>query len=541
MSPGQAQAQLVAVFAEGVELARLPEEKKLIEFSKTRDRLVVGRNKQATTLWEALVPDGRLRNTVSREHFEITAVQEDGVQVFVLKALSANGLMVNQEFLDSRNAPKRLQHGDILAFAANLDGQDRPPVGPAGTMPRKPFLHLQFRSVAAAAAPIAAPPAPMQPQKMQPPAPSEGPRPPSCQWDDEDEADSEASIRPPEGTVTGIWRKSACNPRSEALFCLMVHGDSVRNDLPSEARKLVFECNPNDPMTPPALRVGRFYQRGFWKRVFKPEWRGGSTLDAEIFEIRTSRKNNPATRETPDWRFRVRALTSRGLVLKYGPVSESLNTNGEHELQPSDTLTVDLPSPDHANRPLMGALHFTFIPYCTTSQQQASSSTTAEAPRLIPDFAEAVDDSVGGMVLERSYSAPQRHPSNPSTMSRLSAGALRAPVTIPIDTESPPGLAAIPKSSPSYSSQRQSGPNPGHYGDSMMGTIALEPMETTGDPDDLFAKTGFGAGAAVEGRIPALAGNGYARGQAPGAPNPQQPRRDQEGQGNWFGSLFTSQ
>lgn len=510
--------RLTCVFAEGVsDLARLRDNQRNIDFPKTSMKLVIGRNKQASMLWDTLVPDSRLRGTVSREHFEIT-VQRDHTAGFTfgLNCLSLNGVLLNREFVRPGDSERRMQHGDILAFAANLDAPpDRSPA-PAGALPRKPFLHFLFELPPPTSANPSPAPAPLQEEA------------PAAWSPREEEAEAEPYVKLPDGAVAGTWRKTSSNSQAEALFCLEVHGDSVHTNLPSEARKLVFESG--ELLSPPALRVGRLYQCGFWKRVLKADGRGGSNLDSDIFEIRTTRKNNPATREPPEWRYRVRVLSARGVVLKYSTV---LQAGEERELQPSDTITVDMDSKSSpaGGRSLLGGLHFTFIPYNAATSLSPSHGAALEVPRVLPDFSDAADDGIGGMQLERTYAAPARSASNYSSSSAAkTAGALRAPMGILVEPDSGPagGSAATQ--------------NGNRLGSEPLGTIMLE---TGGDPDDLFSKTGFGSAPSEE-RMPALTGSGA--GYSSGRPArrgeasvpAQQPRGGQPPpgeQGNWFQQL----
>lgn len=81
-------------------------------------RLRVGRVLQAADLWERLIPDEQIRNTVSREHFEIHELRaEDASEQasFALRNLSSNGTFVNGTLVSNET---RLQLGDVVSVGA---------------------------------------------------------------------------------------------------------------------------------------------------------------------------------------------------------------------------------------------------------------------------------------------------------------------------------------------------------------------------------------------------------------------------------------
>lgn len=76
-------------------------------FSKDGE-LRVGRTVQPTSVWQALVPDERLQNTISREHFKIVYQASGG---FELENVSAGGTLVNGKRLTGRSP---IRNGDLV-------------------------------------------------------------------------------------------------------------------------------------------------------------------------------------------------------------------------------------------------------------------------------------------------------------------------------------------------------------------------------------------------------------------------------------------
>jgi len=492
-------SRLFCVFAEGVsDLSRLRVQQRAIDFPRAGSELMIGRTAQPATLWDALVPDPRLRGTVSREHFKVIAqgdLAEQQLPTFSLLCLSANGLLLNGTFVRNSDGLRRLQHGDIVAFAANLEPAERSTSdreGAAGTLPRKPFIAFTFELPSASAAEQ------QTPAIAGPQTPSPAPRETLARQSTPqalEEEDEMPAPRPPEGTVAGKWRTSKASvPLDSVAFCLEVHGEHVRRDLPSEARQLLY-CNESSSSSssPPALHVGRHYQRGFWRRVMKSEFSAGGAcqfLDPDHFEIRVIRRSNPATREQPEWHYRVRVLASAGLTVNYSTV---LNCRDERELRPSDTLTVATPpGPEESThiglRPLQKGFHFTFIPYMGSfSSSPQASGVPREAPRRLPDFPEPDEeaDGDGCLVVERTPlgTDPRRGRSNTS-LSDGAAGALRPWLAVSFEGE---GERPVTEERSSTSSAKAR-----HYGSAPMKTVLLEPMDGDAEEDDLFSKTGFG-------------------------------------------------
>lgn len=216
-------------------------------------------------------------------------------------------------------------------------------------------------------------------------------------------------------------------------------------------------------------------------------------LDPDHFEIRVMRRSNPATREPPEWRYRVRVLASSGLTLNYSLV---LNCGEERELHPSETLTVATPPGPNENahielRPLPKGIHFTFIPYMGSFGQSTAptSGVAQEVPRPLPDLAapELETDLDGGLVLERTAPSVQ----SATAQSVRSAGALRPPMAMSFEGDG--------ERANSVAQGR-------NFGAAPMKTVLLEPMDENGQEDDLFSRTGFGA-LSAEDKMPPVAGS----------------------------------
>jgi len=149
-APPMTAARFWCVFAEGVELNKLKDQQRAIPMPFSGQELVVGRTAQPAAIWDTLVPDRRLHGTVSREHFRVTAKRippsAGGVSEqteFHLVCLSLNGVLLNSEYIGQNAGERRLQHGDVIAFAASVE----PPVQHSnGTRPapRKPFIVFSF-------------------------------------------------------------------------------------------------------------------------------------------------------------------------------------------------------------------------------------------------------------------------------------------------------------------------------------------------------------------------------------------------------------
>ncbi|CAE8684378.1 unnamed protein product, partial [Polarella glacialis] len=374
---------------------------------------------------------------------------------------------------------------------------------------RKPFVVFQFEvtgpspaaamSAAVGAAIAGAPPTAHKlptAQELSPWAELEGPR-------------AEELQRPLAGSVAGRWRATDAGPGApeDALYCLEVHGDEVRPSLASEARQLFFCYDAFDRAvhsSAPSLRVGRYYQRGLWQRILADGLLSGggsgwaAMMAQDHFEIVPMRRNNPQSAEPPDWRFKLRVLSTAGVTLNYSVVC---NAGDERELSQSDTLTVSRAmkarnssaSPDCSAGGSSGSrsqgpsgLHFTFIPFCgslsraaipTSSEELGSLSREVLAPepaRHLPELSDSEDD--GGPLASQ---LPGRGKSVGSPLpAECRAGALRPPTSVLLP-ESPRDAISedSQKHSPEATARILRPPSAG----SAEGT----------EPDDLFARTGF--------------------------------------------------
>jgi len=421
--------RLWCVHAEGVELGKMSEQQRALPMAEQTTELIIGRTAQPTAFWNTLVPDLRLHGTVSREHAKIVwraqGVESPG---FYLNCMSLNGLLMNGDFMRQGGGDRRLQHGDVVAFAASTD---LPTAGasPAPNAPRKRFIAFSFEIANAswhaekAPTPVLAPTANSRPldklrtddaQMMHKRAHDVQSAPL------EDTLHYAEATQPPEGCSAGRWRSAEDGSQMpDALFCLEVHGNGVRTDLPSDDRQLVFSCQADAPAVP-CLRVGRRYQQGLWQRIVSnPQALSG--LSTDHFEVCPVRRKNPSTREPPDWRYRLRVLSSAGLMLNYGLACKS---GEERELKPGNTLTITQSGGAVSSTGVPQGLHFTFIPLVGTvgklsssgpdtpaasspsagRQSPAASSPSAGRqypPSRLPDFEDGYDGS-GAPLIERS-------------------------------------------------------------------------------------------------------------------------------------------
>lgn len=451
------QCSLRCTYAEGVDISRLRDVQCIVSLPGSSQELVVGRTSQPPSFWDTLVVDPRLRGTVSREHFKIFAKRGPaGQTLFTVACSSLNGVMLNGEFLRQGSPERELKHGDTVSLAASMEST--PSSTPQSTsIPRKPFVAFSFEL----------PPGQVQAQPS---------------------AEREELLRPPQGTVAGRWRTSDVSTSipDDALFCLEVHGENVRMDLPSEARQLFFCCGA-DASNPPALRIGKNYQSVFWRKVLEPSFYAGgcwSFVSLDHFEIRVQRRGNPNTREPPNWRFQLRVLSSAGLTVNYGI---QCSVGEERDLRQSDTLTVDAPPAPASVTPKSGdalapprGLHMTFISYSDSFAETPSLGSQIhadEGPKaMLPEDPE--EDDPGGLLLERSYAGVCARRASTGQQ----AGALRAPI----------GLQ------PGSSISMPSGISSGVTMPASPAGIAVEAAMPTlhlggsgAEPDDLFSRTGF--------------------------------------------------
>eukprot|EP00929_Paragymnodinium_shiwhaense_P055418 TRINITY_DN27760_c0_g1_i1.p1 TRINITY_DN27760_c0_g1~~TRINITY_DN27760_c0_g1_i1.p1 ORF type:complete len:1103 (-),score=212.04 TRINITY_DN27760_c0_g1_i1:10-3318(-) len=125
---------LQCLWSEGLNLEALPDHYRRFDFEAKADVLLVGRACQPSGVWDSLVRDERMRATVSREHFKITARQleacedaEDEQYAFYISCVSQNGLLLNGSVLLPNAGEQRLSHGDRIELvdvsAAAAGGQ----------------------------------------------------------------------------------------------------------------------------------------------------------------------------------------------------------------------------------------------------------------------------------------------------------------------------------------------------------------------------------------------------------------------------------
>lgn len=499
--------RLWCVYAEGVDLAKLTSQQRSL--SCTMPELVVGRTAQAPAVWDTLVPDRRLHSTVSREHLKVlvrrSSIQESTLPQasFQVLCLSLNGVMLNGHFIGNDSGEHSLQHGDAIALATVVD------VTTPENQSRKPFVVFQFEVLG---------PSPMA-EALPTAFPSEHIAPPRGPFEDLD--DSLDLLHPPSGTVAGRWlTSSAVEAPPDALYCLEVHGDELRPNLPAEVRQLFFCCEAQGPR-PPRLRVGRYYQRGFWESILSEEILTGGTLWGSMmaqdhFEIIPARRNNPQLMAEPeDWRFRLRVLSHAGVVLNY---STMVTAHDERELSPSDTLTVKRPS--DRNSRLQGApesglpgLHFTFIPLVgplvqplpTIREEGLMATPSPPGPRaMLPELtdSETEDPRPGAAPVAPVLGALATALQPPTGVLHLRRDSDDDDQAQDFsDGQEQPALQTVKTrilAPPAWNHER----------------TPLEVSET----DDLFARTGFEETPEVEGH--AMVSDGYARRAGSGSKPP---------------------
>eukprot|EP00929_Paragymnodinium_shiwhaense_P065819 TRINITY_DN32973_c0_g1_i4.p1 TRINITY_DN32973_c0_g1~~TRINITY_DN32973_c0_g1_i4.p1 ORF type:complete len:620 (+),score=110.94 TRINITY_DN32973_c0_g1_i4:1765-3624(+) len=397
--------RLWCVFAEGVELAKLSEQERAIAFPARGGELVVGRTAQPTVFWDTLVPDRRFHGTVSREHFKVVRKGNSGE--YSLNCMSLNGLLLNAEFIKQDSGERRLQHGDVISFAATLDAtsQDR-----NQATARKRFVAF---SVEVGAAPANQPAAAGRDQrptavpsvpKMTTPPPAAVPV-------------ATAATPAPEAFEVGRWKNDGLPAVDRKLFYLEVQGNGVRMDLPAEDRQLCLTSGGSSSSTaaaPKALRVGHQNQRGFWQRVLQPSFLTGefpSALGGDHFEVRSARRP-PAAASKGDWRFSMRVLSSAGLFLNNS--SAVCGAGDERELQPRDVLSLaGTITGGGSSSSSSKALQFKFM--LPPAEGQAPARPVATSPsaaemaapgstrRMLPELRGGVfDEPDEGLVMERS-------------------------------------------------------------------------------------------------------------------------------------------
>lgn len=116
------------------------------------DKLRVGRAVQSPAVWERLLPDENVRNTISREHFEIFSGLEDADgagQVLWIRNISSKGSLLNGSVLGVDAV--RLHADDVVGLGSVTL--------PSGKLVPALHFRLVMRAAAEAEAEVAAPPA----------------------------------------------------------------------------------------------------------------------------------------------------------------------------------------------------------------------------------------------------------------------------------------------------------------------------------------------------------------------------------------------
>lgn len=393
---------LSCVFASGVDLAVLDESHRTLQFRDPSQDFVIGRTAQAPSLWLALVPEERMRNMISREHIRITSRREQSevADVFFLECLSPNGVLLNDTFVAKGAAGKQIQNGDVIGFL-EIDNSSA-----GGSSPSKGDDTLSARNIASSAArrPLLA--FTFKEYLGHPSA-------------------AQAQSELPVDTVAGKWWSGDASLAvpDNALFGLEAQGENVYMDLPREARQL-YLCSSNTSLRLPSLRVGRHYQRGFWRMVLKSEYYAEGCwafVSADHFEIHAWQK--PSDNGSG---FVVRILSSVGVLLN----NTFMGPGDECELQSGDVLSLGgIVGPTASSSD--GGLKFVFVPYASAAdlrsamQCQRTPTAELEEAQQLPEL-ELTDD----------WSPMGRLEAEPTAKVSRSSSGLRAVAT----DSSPPAV-----------------------------------------------------------------------------------------------------
>lgn len=323
----------MCVHAVGVDLHSLEACQKYVLFPGCDQELVVGRSAQPANYWETLLPQDKSRVSVSRHHFKIIA--RDGqegnlseTEVFYVECLSQNGILLNGSVIHKGSSEQRLHFGDVIGLGIELPLQ-------------MPFAVFRFEPAGGMVA---------------------GRR----------EIAFDEQHQPPDGSTAGLWHADLASVHygsvlpADALMSLEVCGDHVRCDLLPEARRIFLCFSPGSlgASCPPALRIGRRYQRDFWGQVLDPDCYASGCwafMAADHFAIYP---NQPRASTVPgDWAFRLRVL---------GPAEVTINSTivitcgEEYQLRPQDTLKVETrraPTGTSTRIRSMQGLYFVFHPH----------------------------------------------------------------------------------------------------------------------------------------------------------------------------------
>lgn len=403
-TPKPPRCSLSCIYAQGVDLGILKESQRLVFFPKVGTDLVLGRGVQLQSFWSTLVPDEQRLGSFSREHARISIGSCLMGEVFQLKCLSPNGLLLNGSVVRNVDGECALDHGDIIGFSASVATD-------AGT-PCKPFVAFAFRIHSDA---------------------TDATR--------ERATSGREADRPEEVAIAGRWWSSELELAvpENAIAGLEVFGEHVCMELPKEARQLFLCCAP-PPFTPalapapalPCLRVGRRRQREFWRMVLEPDFYAEGCwafLALDHFELQPVWASDQDSTGQSELRFKVRVLSAIGLTLNR---TTHLSAGDECGLGAGDALAV-------------GELHFTFMPYATKVaakvggvlgfRSESLGDGDGHTVRPLPED-ELVDERtpraglVGALQTEPSALGPQTRGG-----AALTAGVLMVPVAL--DLESP--------------------------------------------------------------------------------------------------------
>jgi len=110
----QACFSLECAAVHGLTTAQVQAVSRNVRVYSTDGELKIGRTVQPASVWEAVVPDERLRNTISREHFKIVS---RGAGAFELENSSAGGTLVNGKRVNGHGTCA-MRTGDLVGIGA---------------------------------------------------------------------------------------------------------------------------------------------------------------------------------------------------------------------------------------------------------------------------------------------------------------------------------------------------------------------------------------------------------------------------------------
>lgn len=342
VAPAPILFSLECIFSEGIPLADVPREQRLIVHKlATEDDAIrgaplpplrVGRIFQ-TSLFDALVSDDNARSTISREHFQVWAEEapspplNDGGDsrlpcTFCLTNFSGNGMHVNDKHLQARGERSILHHGDVITLSRSVTGHD-------GTYQAR-FIQLRFD---------------LSDSCLRP-----------AEWFDAGvtprSEDLEETQPLSDDGVQDASGSDSTGYEGELAFYLEVCGPAVR-DLPLDRRRIEYsppvEEEGEQPHLYSALFVGRAQQLSFWQDVLGNE--ALKTLSRQHFEVQTWRSVSSSSEAS--FSFLVRNLSDVNPIHVRGGPEEttedppSLLAKGEqHHLLDGDEIVLNL-NQDH--------------------------------------------------------------------------------------------------------------------------------------------------------------------------------------------------